>query len=162
MNLPDSLYGNEYYENLRYFRDEALVESQWFGRRKKIGSLTLGIARSKWKTDDGGIAYLVDEGIRFGSVNLTNYLPTTLRIASEPYKSGREITTFRMDIDDIGQIEIYKSIIADGSFRDIIRTEMQKRIEKRHELNIPTDEQRELIYTEMQRGATGLYAKHWS
>ncbi len=88
MNLPNSLYGNEYYENLRYLRDEALVESHWFGRRKKVGILTLGIVRSRWKTDDGGSAHLVDEGARFGSVNLTNNFPTTLRIASEPYKSG--------------------------------------------------------------------------
>lgn len=159
MSLPISLHGNEYLEHLRGFRDSALIESHWIGKRRSVGGFTFGIAHAQWMTEEGGIAHLTDEGLRRKNTTMTKLMPTTLRLLHSPGEKGIEVVTFRMDIDDIGSIDIYRNLITSGSFREIAKAELHKRADRKHGLSEPTDEQRELLYTEMQRGATGLYPK---
>lgn len=157
MSLPSSLHGNEYLEHLRRFRDSAFVESHWIGRRRSIGGFAFGVAQTQWVTEEGGVAHLIEEGLRYKGTALTRLMSTTLRLIHSPGEKGMEMVTFRMDIDDIGYIDVYRNLIIDGSFREIISAELHKRADRRHGLSVPTDEQRELLYTEMQRGASGLY-----
>lgn len=157
MSMPISMYGNEYLEHLRNFRDKALIESHWLGRRKNIGGFSFGIAHAQWITEEGGTAHLIDDGLRYKNTTITRLMPTTLRIYNALGESGLELVTYKMDIDDIGCIDIYHNLIFDGSFREIAKAEIFKRADSKHGLSDPTDEQREFLYTEMQRGATGLY-----
>lgn len=156
MSLPISLHSNEYLEHLREFRDRALVESRWIGRRRSIGGFTFGTALARWQTDDGGTTSLADVGLRYKHTTLTKLMPTTLCTSYRRGEAGVEVVTFMMDID-VGHIEIYRNMITRGSFREILNTELHRRADGRHELSDPTDEQREFLYLEMQRGSTGLY-----
>ena len=142
---------------MREYRDSALIESHWLGRRRNIGGFTFGIAHAQWQAEEGGTAHLIDEGLRHKSTTMTKLIPTTLRILNSPGETGFEVVTFRMDIDDIGCIDIYHNLITNGSFVEIAKAELHKRADSKHGLSEPTNEQRELLYTEMQRGATGLY-----
>jgi hypothetical protein len=157
MSLPISLHGNEYLEHLRNFRDLALVESHWLGKRNRLGNFIFGMAHAQWQTEEGGTAHLAEEGLRYKSTNVTRIMPTILRLYNSPGESGIELTTFRMDVDDIGCIDIFHNLITAGTLREVVKAEMYKRSDKKHGLSQPTDEQRELLYTEMERGATGLY-----
>lgn len=157
MSLPFSLHGNEYLEHLREFRDAALVESHWFGRRKNIGGFTFGVARAQWRTEEGGTAQLIDEGLRYRSTTIINFLPTTLRISNSHGEMGLEVVTFEMDIDDIGCVDVYQNLFTTGSLFEFAKSELHRRSERKYGLSDPTDEQRELLYSELQRGATGLY-----
>lgn len=158
MSFPISLHGGEYLEHLRDFRDSALIESHWLGKRRNIGGFTFGIAHAQWLAEEGGTVHLVDEGLRHKRTTITKLMPTTLRIANSPGESGLEVVTFKMDIDDIGCLEIYRNLITDGSFVEFAKADLYKWADRKHGLFNPTDEQRELLYTEMQRGATGLFA----
>ncbi len=157
MSLPISLHGNTYLEHLRDYRDVALVESNMMGKRRRVGAFTLGIAHAQWQTEDGARAHLIEAGIRYRNSNLTKIRPTTLRLTSFPAETGLEVVTFKMDIDDIGCIAVYRNMITSGSFREVARAELANRADNLHDLSDPTDEDREMLYTEMQRGATGLY-----
>lgn len=157
MSLPVSPHGNRYLEHLRQFRDSACVESHWFGRRKSLGGFTFGAVCAQWQSEEGGRAVLVDTGVRRKNSNLTAIKPTTLRLYSSYTENRLECTTFTMDIDDIGCIDIFRNMITSGTFREIVKADLYKRADKKHGLSVPTDEERELLYTEMQRGATGLY-----
>jgi hypothetical protein len=157
MSLPISLHGNEYLEHLRNFRDLAFDESSWLGKRNRIGHFIFGIAHAHWQTEEGGTAHLTEEGLRYKNTNITRIMPTTLRLYNAPGETGIELITFRMDLDDIGCIDIFRNLITSGTFREVAKAEMYKRADKKHGLSEPTDEQRELLYTEMERGATGLY-----
>lgn len=162
MSLPISLYGNEYLEHLRGFRDRALVESRWMGKRRNIGRFSVGIAHAQWRAENGGIAHLTDEGVRLKGATIFKYLPTTLEIISPPAETGFEVVTYKMDIDDIGRIDIYRNLMSSGSFKEIALAELHRRADRKYGLSDPTDEQRELLYTEMQRGSTGLYPVNYS
>lgn len=142
---------------MREFRDAALIESHWLGRRRRIGGFTFGIARARWRTENDGTAHLIDEGLRHNDTVITPLMPTTLRLYNSPGESGREVVTYKMDIDEIGCIDIYRNLITAGTLREIAKAELYRRADRKHGLSEPTDEQRELLYTEMQRGATGLY-----
>ncbi len=157
-NLPFSLYGNTYFEHLREFRDRALVESNLYGQRRRIGNFTFGIAQAEWQTEDGSTAHLLEGGLRYKSTNVTNPLPTTLRIYNHSGGDvGLELITFKMDIDDVYHIDIYHNLITSGSFQELAKGELSRRRERQHSLATPTTEQREYVYTELSRGATGLY-----
>lgn len=157
MDLPISLHGNEYFEHLRSFRDTALIESQWLGKRRAVGGFIFGIAHAKWRTEENVTAQLTEDGLRYKNTALTRMKPTTLRLLNSPSDNGFELVTFKMDLDDIGIIDIYRNLITSGSFREIAKAELHQRVDRRHGLSMPTDEQREQLYFEMQRGASGLY-----
>lgn len=99
---------------------------------------------------------MIDEGIRYGNSSLKLY-PTTLRLLHHPGETGIEAVTFKMDIDDIGCIAVYRNMISTGSFLEVMRAELSHRADSKHDLSRPTDDDREFLYSEMQRGATGLY-----
>lgn len=154
MSLPIGLHSNKYLERLRDFRDQAFDESHWLGTRRRIGGFTFGQSRAEWQSETGGFAYLIDEGLRYKGNTVSKLLPTTLRLYNSQNEYGLEVVTFKMDIDDVGCIDIYRNMITNGSFREIARAELSKRADRKHGLSELTDEDRELLYTEMQRGAT--------
>ncbi|MDB5163901.1 MAG: hypothetical protein JWS12_519 [Candidatus Saccharibacteria bacterium] len=161
MSLPFSLHGNQYLEHLRVYRDAALVESHWMGRRKRLGRFTFGTAYAQWQTEEGGAAHLIDQGLRNGTSPLT-LKPTILRLLHHPGETGIEVVTFKMDIDDIGCIDIYRNMVISGSFREMARIVFPSRVDDKLGLSQPTDDDRELLYKEMQRGATGLHPIDYS
>lgn len=157
MSLPVSLYSNEYYERLREFRDLALTESHFYGKRKTLGRFTFGTVMARWKAEDDSSIYLKDEGVRYKRTPLTKAYPTTVQIYKSHEGLGTEITTFTMDIDDVGTIDYYHGLLTTPTVLSVIKMERQKRSEEKYGLSAPTLEQRELLYMEMSRGATGLY-----
>jgi hypothetical protein len=162
MPLPASLHGNEYWNNLSALRNEALVKSHTYGKRWRIGRIAFGRAQAQWQTEVGGTAYLEDRGLQIGDTTLLNFHPTTLQIFDGYGSNGIGVTSLSMDIDDIGDIEVYRYMITTdsflGAFSEVVRNEMSKRADRRHEMAVPTDQQLALVYTEMERGASGLYA----
>lgn len=158
MSLPNSLHGNEYWENLATLRDEALVNSNVYGRRRRLGKLAFGHACAQWDAESGGTAYLDDQGVQIGDTTLLDLHPTTMRLFDNHTQRGTEVVTFRMDINGIGDIEVFRHMITSASFLEVIRTEISKRADRRHDMAVPTDEELALVYTEMERGASGLYA----
>jgi hypothetical protein len=156
MDVPISLHGNEYYEHLREYRDAALQESNWRGRRKRLGKFTFGIAHAQWHTEDDGLAYLTDEGLRYGSSTVWPVYPTKLHII-ERIHTSHHITEFKMDVDDIGMIDVRTYALVDITMRELVKAEVAGWSERRHGLQEPSDDQRELLSVEMQRGASGMY-----
>lgn len=160
MSLPFSVHSREYLERLSHLRDIALEESHWFGMRRSIGNFTLGAAHARWRTEEGGIAHLIDEGLRHKRTSVTKLLPTTLRLMNSPGVRGVEVVTYKMELDDIGSIEIYRNLITKATLLEVAKAELHKRAERRLELDRPTVEQREQLYEEMERGASGLYTTY--
>jgi|GEM_PF-2495590 len=162
MSLPINLHGEKYYEGLKSSRDAALVESHLSGKRNQIAGFTFGRASAEWQLEEGGTAHLQDVGLRHNGTTLTYPRPTTLRLLQPRNNMGIEAITFKMDIDDTGCIDVYRNIFIATSFLEFIKAELSRRKDKKHGLLEPNDEERELLYTEMQRGATGLYPISWT
>lgn len=159
MSLPFSVHSATYLEHVHDFRDAALENSRWIGRRKRLGQFTYGIAHAHWQTEENGSAHLIDEGLRYKHSNLKLY-PTTLRVYHPGNVNGFELTTFRMDVDDIGCIEVSRNLIVKGTMLEVARAAISNRQDRLIGLTRATGEDRELLYNEMQRGATGIYATY--
>jgi hypothetical protein len=157
MYIPD-LYGNEYLGRLQEYRDKSLVESYWRGRRHRIGKFTCGLVQAKWLAEDGMVAHLTDQGWRFNNVTLSFNYPTTLYIYDAFKSADIEFTTFEMDIDDSGRIEVYHNMLKDGSFRGILRADMAKRAVRQSGQSEPLRDDCIRLYSELQRGASGVYS----
>ncbi len=48
-------------------------------------------------------------------------------------------------------------MLTSASFLEVLHIEMSVRTDRRHHMAVPTDEELALVYTEMERGASGLY-----
>lgn len=81
-----------------------------------------------------------------------------MRIFNTPGSAGTEVVTFKMELDNIGDIEVFRNIITSASLAEIIRAKMSKHADRRHDMTIPTNEELALAYNEMERGASGIYA----
>ena len=166
MPLPDRLGGAEYWDNLSHLRDEALVNSRLVGRRRRVGNfLVFGRAMAYWNGEaEESAVGLSDRGLRINNETMFTPHPTIMR-ALTSYDSGAiEVTTFQMRLDDVGDMEVYRSMstaksIA-GIFAEIVRAELSKPADRRHEMASPTDEDLAFVYAEMERGASGLYAPY--
>jgi len=162
MGLPLSLVGNEYVGDLRGFREAALRKSYLYGSRKQIGKLCFGSVKASWRMAQRGDATLIETGTYYDGSRLFNDRPTTLRLMT-PYNVSKNVfsgfveTTFKMDLDNSGKIEIYRNIIESGTFRELARIALSREGDQSHGLNIPSDEDRELLYLEMERGASGEF-----
>ncbi len=150
------VHGNEYYADLKEFRDQALVESNWIGERKRMGIFTYGIAHASWHSEDGSSIHLVEKGLRIGDSPMKLY-PTTLRVTDTSEElEGIEVITYRMDLDDVGVIEMFRNMFYKASMKEAVKSEMSRRTERKHGLEQLSDEDRVFLYCELQRGATGL------
>lgn len=155
MSTPESLHDQNYLDQLARFRNEALAYSS-YGCRRQIGKISFGSADVLWHTESDGSALLTERGLRFGSIALFNSFPTILKIL-DPAEHGSMFTEYKMDIDDIGTINVHRTIVDSASSRSILRFEAAKFKERQHDLDIPTDSDRLLLYQEMERAASGLY-----
>ncbi len=160
MSTPASLYGNEFIEGLRSLRDQALVESHYYGRRKKIGKFSVGVVRAWWATeDDDGTAYLTDQGLRYGEEHI---MPSGTNLTVYNYehidRDGKmPVVEYQIDLG-IGSIEVYGTILPRMNIRSLAKWNFAKRQERKFNLQTASDEDRGLLYTEMERGASGLFA----
>lgn len=143
--------------NLRAFRDAALIESRWSGRRRKIGSFTFGIVSAQWQTEENGEALLSDKGLRHNRTTITRIKPTTLHLFSPPINGGYELVTYEMDVDDTGIIEVFTNMILPESLTDKRKIKQYRQADRLRGLSNPTNEQNERLYRELARGASGLY-----
>jgi hypothetical protein len=145
-----------YYEQLTFLRDEALVCSQFYGRRRQIGRIVFGYAAAEWNTESGGIAVLTDHGIRISGSPILQQWPTKLQIF-ETYKVGLMLTQFDMELDEAGIIRVSHSIVT-SPFMDAIRSSLPNPNSRLHDIDLPTREDYGLIRQELERGALGEYA----
>ena len=159
MAFPDNLDSRSYYEQLVVLRDDALRRSYWFGGRTQLGALSFGLAAAYWRAEDGGTAILTDRGLRLGNNTPWVLRPTVLRLSrTQSTDPGLgESTEFRMELDDLGMIDVYRNLTTSRFVRDGIRAALSRRGDRRHELSVPTDEDLALVYLELQRGASGAY-----
>ncbi len=68
------------------------------------------------------------------------------------------MTSFKVDVDDIKLVSVARSMILEGSFKEVVKIELARRKESKLGLNVATDEDRIMLYEELKRGASGLYA----
>ena len=158
MTIPVSVDSSEYYEHLRGFRDSALDASNWYGRRKNIGDLEYGAATAGWQAQDGGVVDLKHAGLRFRGLNITRLMPTTLRIINPDFNGNHDITTFSMDLDEIGWVDVYRNTYTNGGLAEVAFAGISRLIDQKNGLQHPTKFDRELLFTELQRGASGDFA----
>jgi hypothetical protein len=158
MTIPVSVDSSEYYEQLREFRDSALDASNLYDRRKYLGALVFGSVGARWVSQDGGIAVLEHKGIRFKRSNITRLMPTTLSIDYLKDDGVHDVTTFSMNLDEIGWVDVHKYPHRNYGPLETACAGISKLIDQKNGLQHPTDLQRELIYTELERGASGDFA----
>jgi hypothetical protein len=146
-------------QELICLRDEALEASQFYGKRYKLGKLSVGHAVALWRSSDGGEAKLRDFGIRIGEFAPWTIWPTSLELMTAHEESrALEITAFEMELES-GLVEIHKKLITvESPWKDLIKADLNKRKERKLDLHVPSNEDWDLLYEEMQRGASGAYA----
>ena len=147
------------FEKLRDNRDLALKASHLTGHRRDIGRLSVGRVVATWRSDLNGEAYLEHKGIMYDNtpIAVTSYLPTVLMIAQN-LGNCCALVTFRMDIDDLNIIEVYRNIITRSSPKEVIAARGAARDDSSHFLTSPNDDDYMLLYEQMERGASGSYA----
>jgi len=152
MPLPNSLHGSEYYQGLDVLRVEAFKQSEVSDSRIYLGRLVIGSVSAQWDSESGGTTCLTDTGIRVGEIALFNSHPTKMTIFSHGDPNGIKVTTFRIGPDDV---EVYRhTMMASGSLLKILQAEMHRC----SNTPVPTPDELALLYTEMERGASGKYA----
>lgn len=161
MDRPN-YYTPAFRERFRYLRDQALLNSPYMGQRRKLGKLSFGTARAEWRSEDDGRAVFTDTGLRNqeelvmpGKTELMMYNSVTVG-HEEAGKFLTKVTFFRIYLD-IGTVSAHNQFYTSGSSREYFRGEFAKRRERKHQLDYPTDEELDLLYSEMLRGASGLY-----
>jgi hypothetical protein len=153
INTPDM--HEDYYERLNCLSNTALEASNWYGRRRSLGGLVFGNAVAGWRGQDDSLVDLEVAGFQYSDVSITRKKPTTLRIVSTIVKNSQEITTYKMNLKDEGQIEVYRNMFLNGGLVEIMRASMSRRLDKENGLHIPTQGDVERIHSELQRGASG-------
>ena len=158
MALPKSLYSNEYYNNMSQLRDEALVRSNMYGSRRRIGKLVLGSAEAQWTTYDSSTAILYDRGIRVGNETLWRRFPTTLVFYDSYGHAGTLVTRYCMDLDGVNCINVDSHILKTDGSGDMAPIP-QRADDDGRDFQKPTKQQRIRIYEELERGASGAHRR---
>jgi hypothetical protein len=160
VNIPRDLRGKDYYRSLGEFRDRAFVASNYSGRRRRIGAFTFGLVVAAWETEAGGTAILRDEGLRYGE-HAVRLHPTTLKIDDhEVHPEAHFIDTFELELGEPPYIWVFRRIAPQFLSPNADGTLMQSSpVTLDHNLALAeaSDEDRNQIYHELQRGASGLY-----
>jgi hypothetical protein len=157
-----SLFGQEYLETIRERRDQALEESNWLGKRKKLGKFTYGTACAEWETEDGGRAKLTDTGLRYGEEPIVFFTSSTELKIFESKDNGLFLTHFDMHLEDsLGSIHVFRTIIERGTMREVLKAELARRQEQAYDLHQAEASDRQLLLDELGRGASGLYVPRY-
>ncbi|HUD06789.1 MAG TPA: hypothetical protein VMR34_02780 [Candidatus Saccharimonadales bacterium] len=155
MSIQNGLWSREYYQALGEFRDASFIKSNSTGRRRRLGFFAFGLAKAEWETEVGGVATLLESGIRYKETSLSD--PMTLRIDNHAVNPEKQfIETFEMQLDSPQIIRVYRRVapqfltpegLLDLSSGVILGPERAVA-----EANV---KDRLCIYDEMQRGALG-------
>src|SRR4051812_39367905 len=111
MAAPRKLHGPAFYRHLSALRDEALVASNTYGQRLRIGKFVVGSARAEWTTAGRGIGILGDRGIRSGGDTLGKARPTRLIFCDAHRQGNVQVTDFEMDLDGVQAIEVQSYLV---------------------------------------------------
>jgi hypothetical protein len=86
-------------------------------------------------------------------------MPTTLHIYNfyDENRTNFERITYKMDLDDNCCIDIYRNMVKTGSFIGAAIADFAQFKDRKNSIHQPTDEDRENLYIELRRGATGLF-----
>jgi hypothetical protein len=161
MGVPKNMYvdSNEYYDSLKELKDAALVASQFAGRRRRIGICTFGIATVAWRSEDGGMSALSEKGVVVGKTAPFYVYPTTLHLYGEPYDNGAcEMVNFRMELDDVGLIRVTRAMLSAPRWSELVRAKVGALQDAVRTLDWPTNDDSRLLYSELERGASGAYS----
>lgn len=152
-------------------RDQALVKSKFFNITCKIGKLTIGPAVAEWEpeTEDFTTARLVQTGPDYNGRPLLGRYTTKLLLETV-YDSLRDTEgraleliahrkTFKMSLGDEPKIAVFSNLMpaAVKYGLDMNRSDLHK--ENRHGLHTPTEFDLELLFKELERGASGAYSQ---
>lgn len=155
MPLPESLHESEYYEKLAALQGEALTQSNRYDRRLQLGRLALGYVRAMWRAQFRGLVTLGEGYLWRDNTVILNSHPTRMRIYKPHPGMNMEITTFDMNLED-GDIEVFRRVTS-PLFPDFTQATIEREIDGVLGLSKPTDEDLQLLYAEMERGASGLH-----
>lgn len=157
MGMPVNLDNGQYFADLRDFRDEALEASNLYGQRRHLGAFSVGTAHAQWNAESGALVDLVDSGLRCGNESVfNNKAGTKLRLEESVGEGGQILTVYEMNLGTSGLIKVHHSMLAKPS-KNQLRTFSPRKADSKLGLDIPTNEDLEIIYTELQRGASGRY-----
>lgn len=157
MNLPSDLRSREYYNGLREYRDQALEKSNAVDSRRSFGGLTGGKVMALWEAEDGYASELTYSGLVYKNRLISKVTPTVLRIFNRIDYGGSVVTTFRMNLENMHYIRVYKNMMIENGLADRSKATAGRILDRRHGLHEPTDADRELLYSEMCRGASGVF-----
>ena len=68
------------------------------------------------------------------------------------------MTQFKMDLDDAGIVRVHRSMLTKPKVSEFARAEIGAMFEAAKNLDWPSDEDFELLYNELERGASGVYS----
>lgn len=153
-----SVHSNEYWRDLKAFRDAALEQSHCYGRRRSVGALACGRAKAVWHTADDGYAVLEYVGLSWHSKALDRIYNTLFNI-SWRHDSGTEWLRYKIDIDDVGLMKVQRVMINRLGLREVVAAQVAALDEWRFGLHVASDEDRQYVYRELKRGASGIDAE---
>lgn len=156
--IPTCLVSQEYLDKLIGFTEASFDKSYMGGRRRTLGGLVMGRVYAQWRGENDESVLLAEHGVRFRNSVVFPFKPISLHIFEKNPSGQSSITQFEMDLYDVGSIDVYRQLIVDGSLREVIAGRMVRSSEEFYDMNNPTDEDRLLLYRELERGASGLYA----
>lgn len=147
------------FEALRDHRDQAAIKSHHSGKVRRLGNFTFGAVTARWETEEGGRAHLITGGLRYKDTVLPPVAKTHLSLMGrlDEDTNALTITTFSMDIDRTLRIDVYRTIAVDHSWLEHVRGERARKEDRLAGLSIPHKQELDLLQSEMQRGASGLY-----
>lgn len=146
-------------QELVALKNEALEASSIYGKRYKLGSFSVGHAVALWRSSEGGDTKLREYGLKIGESAPWVRWPTSLELAKTHEESrSLEITAFDMDLDS-GLVEIHHRVITvDHPWKDLMMADFYRHKERKLDMNVPSNEDWQLLYDELRRGASGAYA----
>jgi len=157
VNSPSSIENKTYLDQIRQYREEALDKSYVCGRRHKLGAYTSGIVHAQWLAEDGSRAHLIDGAISLGTYSPFNAYPTQLRLSRPIGNICIEQTLFSMDLDDRGVIGVYHNVVPGHTYFDKLIVDLNNRAKALSGETEPVAADKELLLSEMQRGASGMF-----
>ena len=161
MELPEGLSEHDYCERLRQYRDEALERSRLWGNTGSQPGKLHEIARADWYAEDDSIAVLVHERLKiFGAPILRSSKTNLVLVEVDSDSDARIEKHYEMDLDRSGRIDQYTRVVIEDNFLEYVSHQTARKKARALGLSSPTYEELHRVFSEMKRGASGMYPVH--
>ncbi len=155
-----NIHSADFIEELCALKNAALDASYISGRFHRLGTiLKFGRVNAGWHSEAGGHSVLTEVGLRLGNTALFDSSPATLHVIDPP--SEHVFTTYELNLEGSEAMNVYRQTIAEGidqTYMAIYRGLRAKAAERRLGISGITQEDGDLLFLEMKRGASGNYS----